>query len=356
MRLVHILKSPYIFTFITPLLMAYLVLGTIAQKFIGVHEATSQYFYSPILWIYNIPLPGFLTLAVILLLNITCFSITQNWHKKTYGLMLMHIGVIGLILSMIFTPIWSKEGYISLSVGESASALTHYYHKTLNINFNESTYTLPHQSLQVGDTLSLPDIPFRIKVHEHCTNCTIEGRGETDKNFTGLGMHMRLSPQKLALKAEENLSGITLSLYHPQTQDETFLTLIDAVPTAQEVHGVRFTLSRTTEKLPFHIALTHFKKETYVGTDMAKNYASDVRITTTGTPTYDARIQMNSPLSIGHYTLYQSSMIAANGTAPSTSILSVVYNPVKDAPYAATLLIAIGLLAHALQKGRKQHK
>ncbi|MEC9291066.1 MAG: cytochrome c biogenesis protein ResB [Pseudomonadota bacterium] len=350
MKVFAFLKSAKFFTILAPCFMVYLVLGTLAQKYMGLHEATENYFYSWTLWMHGIPLPGFLTLAVLLLLNLTLFSITQNWQKKTYGLMFMHVGVIGLVLSMIFTPVWSTEGYISFKVGETVDTLTSYFEKEFIVEHNGETWTFNHDTLTEATRLQDTNWPFEVQIVEHCKNCKISARKEGPVPFLGMGANMQLSPKTLELKAEENLSG--LSFIVSENGAASGFTLIDAAPIPASTETAFFTLNKTQTNLPFSVTLNQFKKTNYSGTDMAKAYMSDVTVMNHDGDKRTA-IEMNSPLSVGDYTLYQSSVINSSSDTP-VSVLAVVHNPLKEAPYVATGLIAFGLLAHALQKGRRR--
>ena len=348
MKILTFIKSPKLFTILAPCFMVYLVLGTLAQKYIGLHEATGIYFYGWVLWMHGIPLPGFLSLSVVLLINLTLFSLTQNWKQKTYGLMLMHVGVIGLMLSMIFTPFWSKEGYISIKTGENTNPLTSYVEKDFIVKLADQTWFFDHKTLNKGRVLKDKRWPFEIRILEHCKNCKISMRSESEYNFEGMGQSMSLSPQTLELKAEENLSGLSFAVI--QQHQKTAYTLIDAVPLSIRMDAASFQLVKRMEALPFTITLNRFKKTNYSGTEMAKAYLSDITVTDE-TGSKRAAIEMNSPLTVGDYTLYQSSVIGSDSDAP-VSVLAAVHNPLKEAPYFATGLIAFGLLAHALQKGR----
>ncbi|GHB89689.1 cytochrome c biogenesis protein [Cerasicoccus arenae] len=103
--------------------------------------------------------------------------------------------------------------------------------------------------------------------------------------------------------------------------------------------GLRFT----RYYFPFTLQLKDFKHDLYPGTNIPKNYSSDVLIDNSETgenrPTL---IYMNHPLRYGGYTFFQASF----DNQDTTSILQVVRNPSWLLPYFAVALVGIGMLVH----------
>jgi hypothetical protein len=78
-----------------------------------------------------------------------------------------------------------------------------------------------------------------------------------------------------------------------------------------------------------------------VGTDIAKNYASHVKlIDPERSENRDVLIYMNHPLRYRGDTFYQAGF--ENGD--TATILEVVHNPSFVAPYVACIVVALGLL------------
>jgi len=116
-----------------------------------------------------------------------------------------------------------------------------------------------------------------------------------------------------------------------------------AVPAQGFTHeGDRFDLALrfTRYYFPFTLQLTDFKHDRYPGTDIPKNFSSDVIIDNPETgENRPALIYMNNPLRYEGLTFFQASF--ANDD--KTSILQVVRNPAWTLPYVAVFLVGLGM-------------
>ena len=90
--------------------------------------------------------------------------------------------------------------------------------------------------------------------------------------------------------------------------------------------------------LGFEIQLDKFTVGRYQGTMRAASYASDVQIP----GVLEAHISMNNPLKHGGFTFYQASFQEDDAGNPTTSILSVNYDPGRWLKYLGSLLIVLG--------------
>jgi cytochrome c biogenesis protein ResB len=92
---------------------------------------------------------------------------------------------------------------------------------------------------------------------------------------------------------------------------------------------------------PFVLTLLSFDHDRYAGTDIPKNFSSQVRLADLERNEHrDIRISMNNPLRYRGYTFYQ----AGFDNNDKTSILQVVKNPAMLLPYIACGLVSLGLL------------
>ena len=93
--------------------------------------------------------------------------------------------------------------------------------------------------------------------------------------------------------------------------------------------------------LPFSVTLLKFSHDIYPGTDIPKNFSSQVRLKPeSGGPSRDALIYMNNPLRTAGLTFFQKSF----ANEDRTTVLQVVRNPGWQLPYLACALIAFGLI------------
>jgi len=130
-----------------------------------------------------------------------------------------------------------------------------------------------------------------------------------------------------------------------------------AAPQGFECDGRRWTIQLRPRRyyLPYSITLRKFTHERYPGTEIPKNFSSDVILNDPdeGEPR-KVLIYMNHPLRHAGQTFYQSGL-DANGTI---SILQVVSNPSVLAPYVACVIVGLGLLVqfsfHLVRFARRQ--
>ena len=96
---------------------------------------------------------------------------------------------------------------------------------------------------------------------------------------------------------------------------------------------------------PYAMTLLAFHHDLYPGTDIPKNYSSNVHLHDPATgEDRDVKIFMNSPLRYRGETYYQASFEPGDrGT-----ILQVVRNPASVTPYVACSLVALGLVVQFL--------
>ncbi len=97
---------------------------------------------------------------------------------------------------------------------------------------------------------------------------------------------------------------------------------------------------------PYQITLLDVRKDDYVGTSMARNYSSQVRLEDpTRNVKFETKIWMNNPLRYAGETFYQSGYNVGPGGV-ETSTLQVVRNTGWMIPYVACMIAATGMLAH----------
>ncbi len=124
--------------FILPFLMAILILGTIAQRFVGLYEAQKQYFFSYIVWLGPVPVPGTLTLLSLLLFSLLCkFIFFSPWKMKRLGINLAHLGVLVLLFGGLITLVDKQEGDLVLFAKQTSA--------TIVDSNTKKEYTLPFQ-------------------------------------------------------------------------------------------------------------------------------------------------------------------------------------------------------------------
>ena len=73
-----LLKTPKLFVFTIIWMMVLVVLGTLAQKNMGLFAVQEKYFSSWIIWFWYIPMPGARPTMILMLLNLSFFFFNKN--------------------------------------------------------------------------------------------------------------------------------------------------------------------------------------------------------------------------------------------------------------------------------------
>jgi len=355
-RITNLSSSPVILHYALPILMAYLTIGTIAQKYIGLYEATKIFFANPILWAGPIPLPGMPIIIALIFINLSAKLIFKSpWKPEKIGIIITHIGAILLMVGGLFTALFSSESYMDLTLNEPKNTITDYHERKFvildsqkNIIFGKNQH-----HLSANQIINLPTHGITLTILETCRNCEIKKRIGATENHKGMAQHMMLTSKNLEHNNEENMSGITFAI--KTTENEEIQTVLEDIPQNPQItinkKTYTFALRKKQRTLPFKVELLDFKRQAYPGTNLAKSYESDVRITD-GNLTWDSKISMNNPLRYKGYTFFQSSFIET--TQGQISVLAVVWNAGRSFPYISGLIMCLGMIVHLLQ--RKNHK
>ncbi len=348
--LYRLAEADMVFWLMPPLIVL-LIAGTLAQRWIGLWPAMDMFFGSFIIWAGPIPLPGAYILLGILSLNLTLkFLLKSDWRLQKSGIVLSHLGALILLIGGLITAITARESYMLIPEGQETPYIYSYTQRDLVVFEDQKpVLKLPFNNIKKWDFSALP---FEISLQHVCKNCEILKRVETPDydeniNYQAMARFMALRSKPLEAQPENDLTGLQFTI-SGSDQDGIYIAF-DGMPKPIEITagGKNYTLifGKTQRALPFSIALTDFVKDSYSGTDMARNYHSDI-IVKDGDLEWPVRIKMNEPLRYKGYTFFQSSF--EQGRNFETTILAVVENKGRVLPYIGTLIIGIGLLLHLL--------
>src|SRR5256712_4744742 len=107
--------------------MALIVVGTIAQVHLGIHEAQQRYFQSMLVWWpaegrgFRIPIfPGGHLIGAVLLVNLIAAHAKRFfWSWRKLGIHLTHAGLIIMLAGGLFTDLFAVESHMRLAGGET---------------------------------------------------------------------------------------------------------------------------------------------------------------------------------------------------------------------------------------------
>lgn len=331
--------------------MALLVVGTLAQGQIGLHESLGKYFQSFIFFVGVMPLPGGLSVCIVLFLNLFVkFIYESEWRWTKVGINLSHIGILVLLIGGVLSFVTREEGVLVIQKTEFSSTANMYVDADFTVTKNgQKLVSVPFDTLEKNNQ-NLSTLPFQITILDSCQSCEIIPRDTKNSGWRGPAKGMMLVEGKLKKRAEDNLQGVTFEISEAGEVSEgkyvsfTFLPKPPTIKVKEDVY--EFLVERRRIELPFSVQLEKFQAEYYPSTKRAENYSSNV-VVRDKIGEVKAHITMNKPLRIDGYTLYQSSFFE-RPDGETVSVLSVVKNNGRLFPYISVLLVGIGLLLHLI--------
>lgn len=392
-RLTKIVCSLWLTVICLTLGMILIFVGTLAQVTLGLYEVQEAYFRS---WFVfwqpgesgvRIPvLPGGWTIGSVLLINLLAAHAKRfrpSWKKS--GIFLVHGGLILLLVGQFATETGQIESFMRLAEGESKNYSEDNRGNELAIidksdPDHDKVISIPDGLLKAGAEFSHPELPFRLQVKAFFVNSEPQFRPGEGENLKGVGSVLGFAeaPKTTAMDArdipavrveisgdgggqwwlsnwthEEKLQSGILDqarqfaqrgsmphqaagrLAQELTQPQTFV---------QDGRTFELALRATRYYKPHSIRLLEFTHERYPGTEIPKDFSSEVRVIRKDTgEDRSVRIYMNNPLRYGGETYYQAGYEGENLT-----ILQVVRNPSWLVPYISCIVIVAGLLVQFL--------
>ena len=360
-RAIDFFSRPIVVFYALAWLMVLVVVGTIAQRYIGLYQSQMKFFSSFIWWLGPVPVPGgYPTLTVIFIGLATKLVFKSKWRRENLGTIVTHIGALALLFGGFLTAAFSYEGGMVLPEGETSGYISDYNDVELAV-IDHSAIDHDHVTafekgwLHEGKVLRANALPFELEIIDFCRNCQIMKRSEPVTNgepHHGFAANFQVTPAPLENESERNQAGAVFHLKGAGAPIDGIYSIFENMPVEQsvEVKGVKYglLLRRAQTHLPFKIHLMKFSKGVHPGTDIASSYKSEVTVLDSGVE-QRVTIQMNEPLRYKGYTLYQASFVEGGASGGGeTSVLAVVHNVGRVFPYISSIIMCIGLLLHLL--------
>ena len=356
--IINFLKQPKIFVFAIIWMMMLVVLGTLAQKDMGLYAAQNRYFSAWITWFWFIPMPGGRLTLIIILINLSFFFFKKSiWKIKKLGIVILHLGGILLLVGGGLTAMFSSEGNMVIEESAQSNHVEDYHFMELAIintsasSFDEFTI-FDQPLLKRNQILAHANLKFEIEIINYLKNCEPTKRN-SPAGIQHKGMLKNFMLNELKPEKEDNWNrpGMIYKISNSGTNADGMYGIFLGQPISQtvSVNNKDYTiiLRRKRTYLPFSIELLDFKKILHPGTDIPKSYSSDINLIENGA-VRKILIQMNEPLRHKGYTFFQSSFI--EGPNSETTVLAVVKNYGRLFPYISSIIMCIGLLFHLSQK------
>ena len=302
---------------------------------------------------------GFALLANLLAAHLVRFKLT--WQRG--GVIMLHSGMILLFVGEYITREYSVEQRMSITEGETA---THAYDmrnaELALVDRSDPTtdrvVVVPNRLLEQGGRIAADDLPVDIRVDKFYKNAVLEplkpGEQPTATAGTGREKKIRSMDEVSGVDTQQgvDLPAAYVTLYQKGTETAVgtylvslYATLTDETQTAT-IDGRPYDLSLrfTRHYKPYTLTLLKFRFDRYVGTQMAKNYSSQVILNDPERGVNEeVVISMNDPLRYRGETFYQADF---DKRTEKTTLLQVVRNPGWQLPYWACALVGVGMLWH----------
>ena len=306
--------------------------------------------------------PGGYLLGSVLLVNLIAAHVTRfKFTKDKAGIFMTHIGIILLLVGQLFTDLFAKESSMRLEVGETRNYTEDFRSNELAIidlsnPDHDTVISIPESRLKKGAVLSHEAMPFKLRVVEYWKNSDINR--ESKPGFTrvdadqgpGASFHVKELPAVTAMDNRDLPSAVVEILDSDHGHGKWFLSTMLKRQTMHH-HGKDYALTFRFKRYytPYSITLLEANHDKYKGTDIPRNFSSLVTVENPGTSEKrEVKIFMNNPLRYEGKTYYQYQMAAdemflRQGMKPS-STFQVVENASWLAPYAACVIVGLGLL------------
>jgi ABC-type transport system involved in cytochrome c biogenesis permease subunit len=352
--------------------------GTWAQVDTGIWTVQKKYFHSFWLWIDlatmfprpqpgqtkipgGFPFPGGYTLGGLMLLNLLAAHIVRfKFTLKRTGVIMIHLGLVLLIVGELLTSLLAQESQMIIDEGATATfSQDTRYGELVVIDPSKSTDTdmvvsFPQSMLKSGTTIHHDLVPFDITIDDYFPNSQILGPmqappGSVAEATAGIGKGIVVAPEAQVSGTEASQSDMA-SAYVTLTANgrelgKYLLSYFFKGPQEVRVGDKAFLIALRFQRhyKPYFMTLLKFSHDLYPGTNMARNFSSQVRLIDPANGVdRPVLIRMNEPLRYAGETYYQASFLPGD----KTTILQVVHNPAWTMPYIACVIGGLGMLVH----------
>jgi hypothetical protein len=350
--------------------MVLIFAGTIAQVHLGIYEAQQRYFQSLFVWWppeghgFRIPIfPGGHLIGAVLLVNLIAAHAKRfHWAWRKLGIHLTHAGLIIMLAGGLFTDLFAVESHLRLSQGdtkdysEDPRRMELAIIDTTDAELDQVT-AIPETVLRQRRTIEHKSLPFRIVVRNFYQNSRLHMLSETGGGIKpianqgpGAQVVVESVPRATGMNDRDLVSAaieiIPMGSGDGVAKGSLGTWLVSDALGAPQI----FSFAGRTWQLvmrparyykPYSVTLQKFTHERYVGTEIPKNFASQITlIDSERAVNRNVLIYMNHPLRYRGETYYQAGFEKDD----KTSILQIVRNPSFVAPYIACIVVAAGLL------------
>lgn len=361
-------------------------LGTMAQEPLGLYLAQARFFQSGFvdlasmtaaikktLQMFHVYLPpstaadvvqapfvpvfpgGYLLGSALLLNLLAAHAVRFRFTWKKSGILSVHAGLIVLLVGQLCTDLVARESGMRLTEGQTRNYSESDRRCELAIidttdAAKDRVVSIPEDQLATGASFRVPELPFTVRLLRYYPNSFITNLTavpDAPKVTEGPGTRFAaLERPRVTVMDLRDVPSVVVELAGSDGKMIGSYLLSEYLDRAQPVeHGGRtYELSLRPRRFykDFSLTLLDFRHDKYMGTDIPKNFSSQVRLQNPKTgEDREVLIYMNNPLRYQGMTFYQASF---DRTDERVTILQVVRNPAWATPYFACLIVGAGLL------------
>lgn len=181
-------------------LAAIVFFGTLYQVENGLEASLKVYFYSWILWIKFIPLPGGMATLTLLTVNlIASLLIHFRFGWRMAGLIVVHVGLLLMMIGGVITYYSGFESYLDMREGDVTSVSQSFKDWELAVagsnDLQRTMYAIDTADLKAGEVLNYDEIGVSVKVVKYYDDALVRYRGnedvEVNDRLVALSQHLR---------------------------------------------------------------------------------------------------------------------------------------------------------------------
>jgi hypothetical protein len=336
------------------------------QQYLGIWGIQQKWFRSFIVIqdIRGIPVPifpGGYFVGGLLLINLVAAHVYRfNFTWKKFGIQMTHLGLILLLIGELMAGLWQEDFNMRLEQGVPKNYSESFHDNELAIvdttdPQTDSVVVIPENIVARKESIQRPELPFRVVIKDYYPNSDYhyakDAPNRVPPGVTLLAMpngdRVNSTPAAMTYKQnDKNHPSALVELVGPQGSLGTWLVSTFEPFRAHtfEYNGRSYKLSFrfAREYKPYTLTLLKFSHDRYAGTNIPKNFSSQIRLQTPdGRDNREVLIYMNNPLRYAGMTFYQASFEEGRD---DVTILQVVRNPSWLIPYVACLMMSLGLL------------
>ncbi|HEY0789655.1 MAG TPA: cytochrome c biogenesis protein ResB [Chthoniobacterales bacterium] len=355
--------------------MVLVFVGTLDQVHIGIFEAQNRYFKSLFLYApvpgtpFSLPwFPGGYLVGSVLLANLIAAHVARfKFAWKKAGILILHAGLILLLVGQLCTSLFQVESQLRLDEGQAKTYSESPYFDELAIvdkglPDRDRVISVPDSMLRPGREIPLPGEGLKLVVNDFYPNSALVSPTRLPSPSYP---HLTLGPMAVAVplpktykQDERNVATTAVTLVdHGRPVGSWSLSTGFPQPVSLKIGQEPFQMTLQPQRYyrPFSIELLKFRHDRYAGTDIARNFSSQIRLVDNGRrENRESVIYMNHPLRYAGLSFYQ----AGFDNNDHTTVLQVVQNPSWLVPYISCGLLVAGLLLqfgmHLFNFSRKQ--